>query len=317
MRPIVLPSGLAMIFRSWKELRYRLSECRIFFNLPLHISTGLGAASGLTVVLYGVPYGDWSNLLADAAFWRELGGVAEVWRVPAFAWLLPLLGRDCVVVPMKAPHCRKVPPGSRGLFPDAHAVAILDDKRKFQEHILRHGLDSCCPRTYRSAAEATFPCVVKRLDTSGSIGIRVADSPEHLRDILRQAIFLDQEHVLQELVPGNVEHASFFVCKEGRVLWHWTFASLMSGATVIKSEDNDKDRRIVDTPPVAIAWLEKILSPLKYDGPCIANYKIAPDGNPRFFEINPRFGGSLLQPRQKAELLQAMGCILGNATARA
>jgi len=264
----------------------------------------------------GIPYADWSNLLADAAFWRELGGVSEVWRIPAFAWLLPLLGRDPVVVPMKAPHCRKVPKRSRGLYPDARAVAILDDKRNFQQHIDRHGLEVCCPRTYKTVAAATFPCIVKRLDTSGSIGIKVANSPEHLRNILRQPIFLDQEYVLQELVPGTIEHASFFVCKQGRVLWHWTFASTMTGSAVIKSEDNDKNRCVVETPPVAIEWLEKILTPLGYDRPCIANYKIAPDGSPRFFEINPRFGGSLLQPRQKAELLESMRCILDNANVK-
>ena len=42
-----------------------------------------------------------------------------------------------------------------------------------------------------------------------------------------------------------------------------------------------------------------------------ANYKIAPDGRPRFFEINPRFGGSLLQRKQKAELREAIGRAFG------
>ena len=45
-------------------------------------------------------------------------------------------------------------------------------------------------------------------------------------------------------------------------------------------------------------------------------YKIAPDGSVRFFEINPRFGGSLLQPRQRAELRQALNCIFENAPPR-
>ena len=75
-------------------------------------------------------------------------------------------------------------------------------------------------------------------------------------------------------------------------------------------------RRIVETPTVAVHWLERILVPLRYAGPCIANYKIAPDGSVRFFEINPRFGGSLLQPRQRAELRQALNCIFENAPPR-
>ena len=312
-----LTSGRVFFIRGWSKLRYRLSEWRSFLSFPMHLSLPTAGAGGLTVVLFGIPYADWNALLSDIEFWRDLGGVSTVWRLPAFAWLLSLFGSaSAVVVPMKSAHCRDLPAGRRGLFPCRHSVSILDDKRAFQGYIDAHGLAAHCPRSYASPAAAEYPCVVKRLDTSGSIGVKVARSREHLAEILRQPIFVDRSYVLQELVPGTTEHASFFICRDGRVLWHWTFASTMSGPAEIKSEENDKNRLIVPTPAAAIAGLEAILAPLGYCGPCIANYKIAPDGRPRFFEINPRFGGSLLQRKQKAELREAMTCILANASAR-
>ena len=317
MRPRPGPSAFALaVARTtwlWTTLRYRLGEIRNFCRHPFRLRIDHGAGSGLKVILYGIPYGDWNAMLADVGFWRSLRGVSEVWRIPALPFLVPRGAANTVLIPMKTAHAAAAPSGMSGLYSDAACLRMLDNKESFQAFIEKNGLTAYCPAHFRCPEDARFPCIVKRLDLSGSIGVAVVTSRQHLDEVLQSPVFAGRPYLLQELVPGNVEYASFCVCDGGRILWHWTFASSMSGNSVIKTEDNDKDRRTVDWPPGVQRQLETVLAPLGYRGPCIFNYKLTGDGTVQLFEINPRFGGSLLQPRQTDRLREAIGCILTRA----
>jgi carbamoylphosphate synthase large subunit len=152
--------------------------------------------------------------------------------------------------------------------------------------------------------------VVKRLDLSGSVGIEIATSRSHLADILRTPVFAGRPYLLQALVPGEHEYATFCVADRGRITWHWTFVSTMGGPAVVKTEDNDKNRRTIEAAPTVLQQIEAVLGPLAFHGPCIVNYKLRADGDIQIFEINPRFGGSLLQPAQAPQLRQAITALL-------
>jgi hypothetical protein len=314
IRPRPGPSAFAIaVARAtwlWTTLRYRLGEIRNFCRHPFRLRIGHVAGPGLRVVLYGIPYGDWNAMLADVDFWQSLLVVSEVWRIPALPFLTPRGAVNTVLIPMKTAHAAAAPRGLSGLFSDARSLRMLDNKESFQAFIENKGLTAA---RFRCPEEARFPCIVKRLDLSGSIGVAVVNSRQHLDEVLRSPVFAGRPYLLQELVPGNVEYASFCVCDGGRILWHWTFASAMPGHSVIKTEDNDKDRRTVDWPPGVQRQLETVLAPLDYRGPCIFNYKLTDDGRVKIFEINPRFGGSLLQPHQTDRLREAIGCILTRA----
>jgi hypothetical protein len=311
--PLFFALAVARVAWLWTTLRYRVGEVRNFCRHPFHLRIGASEGPGLKVVLYGVPYGDWNAMLANADFWRSLRVVSEVWRIPAVRFLAPRCAADTVLIPMKTAHAAAVPRGMPGLFTDKRTLSVLDNKRSFQAFIESNGLTDYCPDYFNRPEDARFPCIVKRLDLSGSIGVVIVESPRHLQEVLQSPVFAGRPYLLQALVPGDVEFASFCVCDGGRILWHWTFASAMPGRSVIKTEDNDKDRRNVEWPPGVQRQLETVLAPLDYRGPCIFNYKITEDGRVQIFEINPRFGGSLLQPRQTDRLREAIGCILTRA----
>jgi carbamoylphosphate synthase large subunit len=61
------------------------------------------------------------------------------------------------------------------------------------------------------------------------------------------------------------------------------------------------------------AQFERLLSPLDYSGPCNFDYKRSDSGEMAVFEINPRFGGTLMKPENIAHLQQALSCIIQNA----
>jgi hypothetical protein len=294
-------------------LRYHVGEIRTFRRYRLWLRLTPSEGPGVTVILYGIPYADWNAVLADADFWRSLKSVREVRRIPAFGFLVPSAAERTIVIPMKTEHALSVPGGCRGLFPNVQALRALGDKRYFAAYVAQNGLAAGCPDTYSSPDAAQFPCVVKRFDLSGSIGVDIAYSREQLDAILRARIFAGKPVLLQEAVQGAVEYTSTCICDGGRLVWHCTFASTMSGPLVVKSEDNDKTRHTVDMPPGVQAQIERLLVPLDYRGPCVANYKLAADGTARIFEINPRFGGSLLRRPQVDLLREALGHLLAAA----
>ena len=96
----------------------------------------------------------------------------------------------------------------------------------------------------------------------------------------------------------------------GRITWHWTFVSTMGGPAVVKTEDNDKNRRTIEAAPGVLQQIEAVLRPLAFGGPCIVNYKMRENGDVQIFEINPRFGGSLIQPAPAPRLREAVAALL-------
>jgi len=297
----------------WMNLRVFVQEVRNFRRFPTHLRLAPAEGPGVRVVLFGLPYADWNASLSDRHLWQDLRLVSEVRRIPGLRWLLPWSAERTVVIPMKTSHAVTVPQRYPGLIPDRASARIMADKSIFQRYLVDNGMTAYAPATYASPDEALFPCVVKRVDLSASIGVEIATSRRHLEEILQSGIFSGHRWLLQALVPGIVEYASFCVCDAGRIVWECTFASTMSGPAVIKNEDNGKNRRIVATDPAVLKQFEAVLAPLEYRGPCVIDYKIAADGRVQIFEINPRLGGTLLLAAHARQLREALGHILSPA----
>ena len=61
--------------RRWRTLRYRIGEMRTFNRYLRRLSLAPSGAHSTTVILFGIPYGDWNEMLADAGLWRSLKSV--------------------------------------------------------------------------------------------------------------------------------------------------------------------------------------------------------------------------------------------------
>lgn len=82
-------------------------------------------------------------------------------------------------------------------------------------------------------AQIGYPCVVKRPDSSFSLGVSRADSPEILRQKLEEALEHSELAVVQEFVPsdfdwrvGIIDGKPLYVCKYYMVRGHWQIQSL-------------------------------------------------------------------------------------------
>jgi carbamoylphosphate synthase large subunit len=217
-----------------------------------------------------------------------------------------------VVIAMKTVHLRRRS-GGRSLEPTAHAVAALEDKAAFATYMAAHGFERYCPHTFAGRHDAVFPCMLKRTDLSASLGVAIVQSAEHLDEVLRTRTFDGHPYILQEMVPGNIEYATYCVCKDGRVLWSCSFATDIGAPIAIKREDNALRREATASSPEVLRQIEAVLMPLAFSGPCNVDYKLAADGRMQIFEINPRLGGTLMLPAQSGQLRAALNCIIENA----
>lgn len=293
-----------------KILLVRLQEVRTFFRFPRQIKFG-AVSSCRRVVLYGIPYADWNATLSDRALWAHIADIAQLRRLPANPFGSGARPGD-IVVAMKTNHIRRRPGGS-ALEPTALAISTLEDKAKFAAYMAASGFNDYCPQTYADRQEATFPCVLKRTDLSASLGVAIVQSSAHLDELLRSPTFEGRPYILQAAVAGNVEYATYCVCKAGRVLWSCSFATDVGSPVAIKREDNAVRRQAVATPDTVIRQIEAILRPPALSGPCNVDYKLSSDGRVQIFEINPRLGGTLMLPAQAEHLRSAMACIIEHA----
>ena len=264
------------------------------------------------MVLYGVPYADWNKSLAVQALWDGVADVSRVVRIPASPSLLRwLVGLDAVVIPMKEAHAAEVPAGARCLAPRPEAAHAFADKQRFADYVTANRLGDLTPRTYSGWMEAKFPCVLKRTDFAAGHGIAVISSASEGEALLKSPLYANEPYVLQEAISGTTDYCTFCVLKNGRLLWSRTFVNEIATPLTIRGEGNVLRRISVETPDSTARQIETVLAPVSYSGPCNIDYKL--DGDRlRIFEINPRLGGSLLQPPFREHLQAALACIVAH-----
>jgi hypothetical protein len=309
-----MPSRYSDVVRVFlAEARLGLREIRNFYRYPRQLRFRRAPGERLRVVLYGIPFDDWNRSLASPELWQGIERVTEVVRRPAFPFFTPASDPDTIFIPMKDTHAARLPHGCRSLAPDRTSIAFLADKGRFAAYLALAALSNYRPLHYSDPDHAVFPCVVKRLDLSASVGVAVARARAHLDEILAGTIFHGHPFLLQELVQGNIECVAYFVCRQGRALWTCTFETDMDGPAIVKREGSGRNRRQIPTPPQVIAAVEEVLIPLDYDGFCVADYKVPDGGDAKILEINPRLGGTLLRPEHMPQLREAISCLLSAA----
>lgn len=273
--------------------------------------------SPLRVILYGLHTRDWMTALTSAALWKELDFVEQVLLVtdapkPDIPDPVPATIRT-VVIPLLETHTKNCPRNFPSLIPDALSLYMLGDKLAFSAYVRWNRLQHLCPVTYPNSEEADYPCILKRADLNGGTGISVVNSLQHLQSLLPLRGWSGKTIVLQSLVRGDMEYVTHCVCKDGRILWHCSFACEMYSDQDIRGPLNVKARQAYTISEKNIADIEAFLLPLHYTGPCNVDYKLGEDGTIIVFEINPRLGGTLMLPENVDYLREALLCIIKNA----
>ncbi len=268
------------------------------------------------VVLYGAGSEPWRNALGPGSdVWNGVAGVNEVVLAEGLPDLLRAGwagGRQSIVIPLRRPAMQAMPPFYWSLAPTRRAHDTCDDKRRFARFMAAAGLADLMPRSWEDKGDCRFPCLVKRNNRSGSDGVAIVNSPAELEAVMAVPPFRRRPVMFQELVDGLVDHATHTVAVAGRIVWHTSYAYDIDPATRLQTSAVHATRRRIGTPPAVLAQFERVLAALRYDGP--ASFDWRPRGSGFvLFEVNPRFGGSMMLPINRDDLRAGVSAVLAHA----
>lgn len=289
-------------------------------NIPLRIIPARQAraeVSGVRIVIFGSFADNWLARLSEPQTWMAIPGVTEVLMWPDDPTkplpASPYANRRTVVIPLSEDNILNYPRAFDSLAPDDFAVSTLRNKLSFALYVEECGLGDLCPVTYRRREQVAYPCIVKYVDAAFAFGSRVMRSNAELDDFLQAEPWDDTKFVVQQFIESPIEYATHCVCKGGRILWSCTFAFEKVSGEAIRRGILFKSMTTVSAPEGALAAIERLLLPLAFDGPCSVDYTRAADGRIAVFEINARFGGTLMLVPNIPHLQQALDCIVKNA----
>jgi carbamoyl-phosphate synthase large subunit len=163
------------------------------------------------------------------------------------------------------------------------SIKLCRDKAAFQDVLSSAGLATIRTMTLEDfRADQFYPCFVKPLRGSASVGTGVINNDKELK---AHVATFGELLVVQEYVPGQEFTVDVFRGRDGTV--HCIVPRLRM---VVRSGEVEKgitirDKRVMEDS----AKLAGLLGDLW--GVFCCQCKIETGGRPRFFEVNPRFGG--------------------------
>ncbi len=196
---------------------------------------------------------------------------------------------DCIV-PLELPvydGLRLFGDPTNALIPAADHVALMHDKQRFTEFMETIGYGNFVPRLL--AEEEKFPFIYKKKIDEWGVNSQIIRSEGERRAF--EATIDPAEYFRQEYVSGRSEYVTHMLALNGRVYFDSSFAFTFDQDHFVKGK-HFKEKGVARIETQFCALFGKILSDLHYTGTCCFNFKID-GGEPKIFEINPRYGGSL------------------------
>jgi hypothetical protein len=268
------------------------------------------------VILYGYATERWRAALSpESGVWDNVPGVREVVVIDRRSKLLRqgwAGGQQSIVIPLRRRALQRFPRLYWNLAPRRRVHDICFDKIRFDRFMRRSGFSAMLPQSWRRAGECRFPCVVKRNTEEGGIGVRVVNSAQELAEALSQPPFQGGPVIFQELIEGLVDYATHCVAVDGRIVWHISYTYDVDPATRVQTPESHAGRRRIEPGHAALAAFERILGALRFSGPASFDWRPAGDGIV-LFEINPRFGGSMMLPINRDDLSAALRAVVTHA----
>lgn len=279
---------------------------------------GISANDKIRVIIYGIHSPDWMRALDPASeVWGKISGVEEVLLVAdgAGASVPPPqnLHAKTVVIPLMEAHALSCPLGFYRLMPSLDNLMRFGMKHHFADFMKKVGLSHLCPTHFTRLEEIRYPCVIKRLNLCSGMGIRLLRSRQQLDACVQDVMWQNQSVVIQEALLEGDEYVTHLVVKNGRILWHASFAYALQEDEYIRSPANVAVASRASAAIEVLKAFEDCLIRANYSGPCNIDYKITECGELKILEINPRLGGSLMRPDAVDLLKEALEAIIYNA----
>ena len=270
------------------------------------------------VVILGAHYAWERALESDSPVWKFLPEVVRLTIIdsnPGAALARHAeAGLVSLVIPLLEGHIRFCDASHPGFFPNPAAMEILADKLLFSRYMEESAPDHA-PVSYTDPGAVSYPCVVKCNRQSAGKGTEIVHNAEELDDFMTDRRWRPSPKLLQGLIPGQREWVTHAICRPGEVLWYASYEYELPAEEMVRRPDQGGWITCRETPPEVLAFMRKLSADLGYEGPLNMDFKLL-NGRLYVFEVNPRFGGSLMLPQHVMVLAEALRCLIAQSVAR-
>ncbi len=179
---------------------------------------------------------------------------------------------------------------NKALITPQKCIDICDKKNNFEEFMINNGFEKYYPLLKK---ETRFPYVVKKNVDEFGLNVKIIENEEDENKY--SDLISSKEYIKQDCVSGKEEYTAHIIINNNKIVYLNTLVYVFEQDIFIKGKYcAEKDRVKVNHDHFSPIFQE-ILSKMEYtQGICCFNYKLV-DGVMKIFEINPRFGGSLLE----------------------
>ena len=276
-------------------------------------------AGEIRVAVFGSWDEHWLRALApDSELWLGLEPVREVALFEGSAVELErhaaAAASPLLVLPLVERHALTVPDALRTRIPHREAIQLLGHKGRASAYIEARWPDYQ-PRRFTTLKQVEYPCVIKPVAGCGCVGVAIIESQEALLEALESRWLAGEDLVIQAFVPGDRDQVTHAMCAEGKILWECSFDKPRCLHPPVAVADVGAETRLIATAPRVRTLLRELVADLGYSGPLCADYRIC-EGVPMIFEINPRFGGSLMEPWARSLLREAVMALVDSMPPR-
>ncbi len=198
------------------------------------------------------------------------------------------------------------------LIPSNDIIDCWSNKQLFANWVEKYQLTQHCPRIYSTLDKITndmYPIIIKPNNlNNGRQVIILNHEQDQLQFVSHQPI---EPYIIQSYIDQPCEYTTHCLCLEGQIIETITYCYIFNQSRYVCSSMN---------PPIsreAVALNINVLDVFKrfvkignYNGICNIDYKLRNNFTPVIFEINPRFGGSLMLKQNRPHLQQMIHNLL-------
>lgn len=224
---------------------------------------------------------DASEIVPRAGCIEYIPGLLDIVKRHNVSLVLPMTDLDIRSLARQRAKFDAV--GCSVMIGSEESIKLCRDKAAFQEVLASAGLATIKTMNLEKfRTDPFYPCFVKPLRGSASVGAGVIKND---RELKAHVATFGELLVVQEHVPGQEFTVDVFRSRNGKV--HCIVPRLRM---VIRSGEVEKgitirDKRVIEDTRKLAGLLNDVW------GVFCCQCKREPGGPPRFFEVNPRFGG--------------------------
>jgi len=178
-------------------------------------------------------------------------------------------------------------------------IELLDDKCKFIKFMISNGMDNLIPKVYKMKSNSIdvpineydgSPVIYKHPITYAGGGSKICRTIE---EIDAATIASSHDYIIQQYIVGDTEYGGHMFVKDGTIRYSIYYLIKNNSKFYIQYGRMFNYTRVYDFNKDYELMIEKIFKLLNFTGFVCVDFKII-DGSIKIFEINPRFGGTLL-----------------------